>query len=165
MVFELKNYTGKIGQNQVYSTEKYLFKGAFRSVAIIFSRLEPNDNAVEASRGAMRDGEKLLIHVSDTDICKMLELRDDDDDPADYLFAPRRRIPSGARSLKRSDILRLSKMRGPQRYLFTSLRFNCDLLSRLVYYVERIGDRDAPEANRVPPQLPVEVTIKLPPGS
>lgn len=87
MVFELKNYAGKIGQNQVYSTEKYLFKEAFRSVAIIFSRLGPNDNAVEASRGAMRDGEKLLIHVKDTDICKMLELRDDDDDPADYLFA------------------------------------------------------------------------------
>ncbi|WP_027801162.1 hypothetical protein [Paraburkholderia dilworthii] len=87
MVFELKNYAGKIGQNQVYSTEKYLFKEAFRSVAIIFSRLGPNGNAIEASRGAMRDGEKLLIHVNDTDICKMLELRDDDDDPADYVFA------------------------------------------------------------------------------
>ncbi|UEP38573.1 hypothetical protein LL998_21765 [Burkholderia ambifaria] len=87
MVFELKNYAGKIGQNQVYSTEKYLFKEAFRSVAIIFSRLGPDSNAIEASRGAMRDGEKLLIHVNDTDICKMLELRDNDDDPADYIFA------------------------------------------------------------------------------
>jgi len=87
MVFELKNYSSKIGQNQVYSTEKYLFKEAFRSVAIIFSRQGPNSNAVEASRGAMRDAEKLLIHINDTDVCKMLELRDADDDPADYLFA------------------------------------------------------------------------------
>lgn len=87
MVFELKNYTSKIGQNQVYSTEKYLFREAFRSVAIIFSRLGPSNNAVEASRGAMRDAEKLLIHVSDADICKMLDIRDADGDPADYLFA------------------------------------------------------------------------------
>lgn len=87
MVFELKNYSSKIGQNQIYSTEKYLFKEAFRSVAIIFSRMGPNDNAVEASRGAMRDAEKLLIHVNDTDICQMLDIRDADGDPADYLFA------------------------------------------------------------------------------
>jgi hypothetical protein len=86
MVFELKNYAEKIGQNQVYSTEKYLFREAFRSVAVVFSRKGPSTNAVEATCGAMRDAEKLLIHVNDDQVCEMLHIRDRNDDPADYLF-------------------------------------------------------------------------------
>ncbi|MFT4503199.1 hypothetical protein [Caballeronia sp. 15711] len=87
MVFELKNYKDKIGQNQVYSTEKYLFREAFRSVAVIFSKEGPDKHAVDATAGAMRDAEKLLIHVDKTDVCEMLNIRDRNGDPSDYLFA------------------------------------------------------------------------------
>jgi ABC-type multidrug transport system fused ATPase/permease subunit len=38
VVFEFKNYEKAISQNQIYSTEKYLYPNALRSVAIIIAR-------------------------------------------------------------------------------------------------------------------------------
>ena len=38
IIFEFKNYTKPISQNQIYSTEKYLFTTALRSIAFLITR-------------------------------------------------------------------------------------------------------------------------------
>lgn len=45
VIFEFKNYTHSISQDQIYTTEKYLFAAALRSVAIIIARNGASDSA------------------------------------------------------------------------------------------------------------------------
>ncbi len=86
VLFEFKNYVGRIKQGQVLTTEKYLLKKALRSVAFIVSRKGADKNALLTTQGAMREHGKLMIMLSDEDLCEMLDMKDKGDDPADYLF-------------------------------------------------------------------------------
>lgn len=56
-MFEFNNYTEKISQKEIYTTERYLYEKALRSVAIIVSRQGADANALSA----MMDD--LLIHL------------------------------------------------------------------------------------------------------
>jgi len=85
VVFEFKNYTKKIKQSQVYSTEKYLYKTALRNIAIILTREGAEKNAITAMEGSLRESGKLIISLNQKDICKMLKMKDDGDDPNSYL--------------------------------------------------------------------------------
>jgi Restriction endonuclease len=76
VVFEFKNYTDPIGQNQIYSTEKYLYPAAMRGTAVIIARKGANENALRAARGALRETGKLIICLSLDDVYEMLTLRD-----------------------------------------------------------------------------------------
>ena len=49
LLFECKNYNEKITADQVYSTERYLFTGALRTVYLI-SRLGPDDGCISAAQ-------------------------------------------------------------------------------------------------------------------
>jgi Restriction endonuclease len=80
IVFELKNYNGRIKKGQIYSTEKYLFVAALRSIAIIISPKGADKNALAAARGALRESGKLMINLNVGDLCTMLALKDDGDD-------------------------------------------------------------------------------------
>lgn len=86
VVFEFKNYKLKINQGQVLTTEKYLHKRALRSVAFIISRKGISDNALKFSQGAMREHGKLIINLTDEDLCNMLDMKEKGDDPNDYMF-------------------------------------------------------------------------------
>jgi len=86
VIFEFKNYGGRITQGEIYTTEKYLFAKAMRTTAIIVSRKGADKNALAACRGALREHGKLIINLSVDDICKLLALRDADDDCNAYLF-------------------------------------------------------------------------------
>lgn len=86
IIFEFKNYKQKINQGQVLTTEKYLHLKALRSVAFIISRKGPSDNAIKFTQGAMREHGKLIITLTDEDLCKMIQLKDNGDDPNDYMF-------------------------------------------------------------------------------
>jgi hypothetical protein len=77
VVFEFKNYGGKIKQGQIHTTEKYLYRTALRSTAIIISRKGADKNALAVCRGALREQGKLIINLTTDDICKMLHLRDE----------------------------------------------------------------------------------------
>ena len=57
IVFEFKNYNDEITQNEVYSTNKYLYREALRTVAIVISRYKMNVNAKKICSDYM---EKLL---------------------------------------------------------------------------------------------------------
>src|SRR5207237_324460 len=60
IIFEFKNYKEKIGQGQIYTTEKYLFSAGLRTTAIIISRRGADKNALAAARGALRESGKLI---------------------------------------------------------------------------------------------------------
>lgn len=85
IVFEFKNYTEKIKQGQVYSTEKYLYKTALRNIAFILTRDGADKNAIIAMEGALRETGKLIISLNQNDIHKLLKMKDTGDDPNSYL--------------------------------------------------------------------------------
>jgi hypothetical protein len=62
VLFEFKNYTEKIGQGQIYTTEKYLYPAALRGTAIIVSPKGPDENAEASARGALREHGKLTLN-------------------------------------------------------------------------------------------------------
>lgn len=85
-LFEFKNYQGKIQQGQMLTTEKYLLDRALRRAAIIFTREGGDDGAVGTAQGAMREHGKLMLILQDTDVCRMLEMKQHGEDPSDFLF-------------------------------------------------------------------------------
>lgn len=86
IIFEFKNYTGKIKQGQILTTEKYLLENGLRRVAIIFSRAGADDNAIKMTQGAMRENGKLMLILDDDKVCKMLHMKEKGEDPTDLLF-------------------------------------------------------------------------------
>lgn len=78
IVFEFKNHKGMISQHEIYTTEKYLYEKALRKVAIIISREGPNENALKAARGSLRESGKLIICLSDKDLINMIEIKKED---------------------------------------------------------------------------------------
>ena len=85
VLFECKNYEHEIGPDQVYSTERYLFTGALRTVCLLVSRLGPNAGAIRAAQGAMRESGKLLILPSNQDLIDMLGLKTQEGGPESFL--------------------------------------------------------------------------------
>lgn len=85
IVFDFKNYSEEITQKEVYTTEKYLYDKALRKVAIIISRKPFTDNAEKVARGCLRENGKVIINLTDDDLIKMINLRDNGNNPADYL--------------------------------------------------------------------------------
>jgi hypothetical protein len=86
VVFEFKNYCKPITQNQILTTEKYLHERALRRVAFILTRKGEDSNAKKVRQGAIRDAGKLMLVLTDEDLCKMLLMRDFGDDASDHLF-------------------------------------------------------------------------------
>jgi hypothetical protein len=85
VIFEFKNYTDKISQGQIYTTEKYLYRTALRATAIIVSPQGPDENAISAAKGALREHGKLIINLTNAQLLEMLELKDSGDDPTDVI--------------------------------------------------------------------------------
>lgn len=86
IVFEFKNYTDKIKQGQILTTEKYLLERGLRRVAIIFTRRGADKNAVGMMQGAMREHGKLILALDDETACRMLHMKEKGEDPTDLLF-------------------------------------------------------------------------------
>ena len=86
IVFEYKNYNKQLDQNLIYITEKYLFNTALRNVAIIISRKGFSENAEAAARGCLKENGKLIIDITDNDLIQMIDIKDDGEEPADYLL-------------------------------------------------------------------------------
>ena len=54
--------------------------------AIILTRNGANESAIKMAKGAMREQGKLLIMLDDSEVKKMIELKQAGSDPTDYLF-------------------------------------------------------------------------------
>lgn len=88
IVFEFKNYAEKISQKEIYTTEKYLYKKALRSVAVIISRQGADSHALFATRGCLRENGKLILCLSDNDLLNLIDMKDKDEQPtAEYFEA------------------------------------------------------------------------------
>lgn len=86
VLFEFKNYSNKIGQGQVYSTEKYLFEKAKRKVCFLISREGPAENAIIACQGAMREHGKLILNLDENDLLSLISCKVEGNDPNDIIF-------------------------------------------------------------------------------
>ena len=86
VVFEFKNYSDPIIQNEVITTERYLYPGALRRLAIIISPKGCSDSAMKVMRGAMREHGKLLISLTVEDLIVLLTGKDQGSDPNTFLF-------------------------------------------------------------------------------
>lgn len=86
ILFEFKNYSGKIKQGQILTTEKYLLERGLRRVAIIMTRTGAEAHAIAMTQGAMREHGKLMLILDDEKVCKMLHMKERGEDPTDYLF-------------------------------------------------------------------------------
>jgi hypothetical protein len=85
VLFECKNHDKPITADQIYSTERYLFSGALRTVCMLISRKGADDGCRRAAQGALREAGKLILLLSNTDLIKMLELKAEADGPTSYL--------------------------------------------------------------------------------
>lgn len=85
VVFEFKNYPDELPQAAIYSTEKYLFTTALRSVAVLVARSGESKGAQKARHGALRESGKLIITVSMQELIEMIEMRARGDDPSSIL--------------------------------------------------------------------------------
>lgn len=86
VVFEFKNYVGKVKQGQVLTTEKYLLPQALRRLGILLTRKGADPGAEQTIRGAMRDVGKMMLVLDDDDVCELLHAKDRGEDPSDFLF-------------------------------------------------------------------------------
>lgn len=86
VVFEFKNYSEPITQSEVITTERYLYPGAFRMLAIIISPKGCSDSAMKVMQGAMREHGKLLLSLTVEDLCVLLTGKDQGSDPNTFLF-------------------------------------------------------------------------------
>ena len=86
VVFEFKNYAQKITQKEIYTTEKYLYLKALRSVAFIISKNGASNNAEIAIRGCLRENGKLIVSLTIGDLIEMLEKKSKGFDPSEYLY-------------------------------------------------------------------------------
>lgn len=76
VVFEFKNYRKRIKQGQILTTEKYLYRTALRSTAMIISKVGADRNAMALCRSVLREHGKLIINLTVDDVCAMLRMRD-----------------------------------------------------------------------------------------
>lgn len=86
VIFEFKNYSGQITQKEIYTTDKYLYAKALRSVAIILSCNGEDKNAQKAMKGTLRENGKLILSISNKDLIMMLNGKIQGDFPAEYLY-------------------------------------------------------------------------------
>ena len=87
VVFEFKNYTKKISQKEIYTTEKYLYAKSLRNVAIMLTTQGADENAKCAVKGCLRESGKLIIVLNREDIETMLRMKADEEDPSEHLLA------------------------------------------------------------------------------
>lgn len=86
IIFEFKNYTRKITQKEIYTTEKYLYSKALRSVGIIISANGYDENAYWAAKGCLRENGKLILLLDTNDLIHMNKMKINQDDPAEFLL-------------------------------------------------------------------------------
>jgi hypothetical protein len=82
IIFEFKNYGKPITPTEIYTSERYLLPTAMRSTAIIISRKGVSDSAYRAMAGALRESAKLVLNLDIEQVCAMLHMKDNGDDPS-----------------------------------------------------------------------------------
>lgn len=85
VVFEFKNYNDAVTQKEIYTTEKYLYSKALRSVGIMIAANGYEENARWAAKGCLRENGKLILLLETKDLIEMNRLKEEQEDPSEYL--------------------------------------------------------------------------------
>lgn len=85
ILFECKNYDEPVTADQIYSTERYLFTGALRTVCFLIARRGGTESCMRAAQGAMRESGKLILVLSNRDLVNLLESGEDQDSAENIL--------------------------------------------------------------------------------
>ena len=86
VIFEYKNYTNPVTQKEIYTTEKYLYSKALRSVGILISANGYDENAKWAAKGCLRENGKLIMLLDTKDLIEMNQMKNIQEDPSNYLL-------------------------------------------------------------------------------
>lgn len=86
IIFEFKNYSDKITQKEIYTTERYLYSKALRNFAIIIAKNGFDENSIWAAKGSLRENGKLILPITPDDLKQMLELKSKQEDPSECLL-------------------------------------------------------------------------------
>lgn len=86
VIFEFKNYNKPTTQKEIYTTEKYLYAKALRSVGIIIAAHGYDENAYWAAKGCLRENGKLIILLDTDDLIEMNKLKQNSEDPSIFLL-------------------------------------------------------------------------------
>lgn len=86
VVFEFKNYSEPVTQKEIYTTERYLYAKALRSVGIVVSQSGYDENATWAAKGCLRENGKLLVLLTTEDLIEMSNIKENQEDPAEFLL-------------------------------------------------------------------------------
>lgn len=86
VIFEFKNYSEPITQKEIYTTEKYLYAKALRSVGIIISANGYEENAYWAAKGSLRENGKLIVLLDNDDLIAMNKMKLNQEEPSNYLL-------------------------------------------------------------------------------
>jgi len=85
VVAEFKNYCDPIGQKQVESLAQYLWSPAHRTFGLLVSRKSPSNNARLQRRRVWLENEKMIVLLTDADLCEMLQLKESRGRPYDVI--------------------------------------------------------------------------------
>lgn len=83
IVFEF--YNDAVTQKEIYTTEKYLYSKALRSVGIMIAANGYEENARWAAKGCLRENGKLILLLETKDLIEMNRLKEEQEEPSDYL--------------------------------------------------------------------------------
>jgi hypothetical protein len=86
VIFEFKNHKEPITQNEIVTTERYLYPSALRNLAIIISSRGCAPSAIRVIQGAMREHGKLIIPLTVDELASLLVGKDQGSDPNAFLF-------------------------------------------------------------------------------
>lgn len=86
IIFEFKNYKEQVTPKEIYTTEKYLYVKALRSVAIMIATNGYIENAKWAAKGIFRESGKLILLLDTNDLIAMNELKVAGGDPSACLL-------------------------------------------------------------------------------
>jgi Fe-S cluster biosynthesis and repair protein YggX len=84
-VAEFKNYCGPIGQRQVESIAQYLWDKAHRTFGILVSRKNASQSATAQRRRQWLESSKMIVLLSDDDLCEMLNMKESGGQPFDII--------------------------------------------------------------------------------
>lgn len=86
IIFEFKNYSQAVTQKEIYTTERYLYSKALRSVGIIITPNGYDTNAFWAAKGCLRENGKLILLLTNNDLLEMIKMKNDEENPSEYLL-------------------------------------------------------------------------------
>jgi hypothetical protein len=81
LIIECKNYASPVKENQLRISSKYVGEGKLTTLGILVTRKGLHRNGIKAQENIWKDDKKMILCMSDAHIKKMLQLKNEGDEP------------------------------------------------------------------------------------